>query len=388
MVAGNSLGIGMGITLGVLILISIALLTIGVLTARRRQEDQLQEMERRRTFVLQQHQQEQQQWRERRLRQVVLVLVDRGEVEEGVPLAFQLPNHSEVLARRKLRNARFSQRARLEEMLEEQDPRLDEQSRAITRMTLDELLANGRPPDADPGPDILQLLLDGQEVRPEQSEEETENEDEFVDMTPQATPQPQDLTQSENLPSERRAPYDNSGSSRNGVSRQDSTESFTPPGNRDVRSLRREEAIIKELRARSSTTRRRKTAEELYGPGIAYIQNPNNSALDKSMETAARRDLSSSTHQPDQGSTFTRFLSPLTPWRVKNKRKDSSVSAFEDRVPPTSEIGNSVRQPLSPPGQHLRQVRSIPDETSAAGASPSPKNRGGQRHSLSSSEPF
>lgn len=304
------------------------------------------ELDRRRGLLREGHVQEQRQWRERRLRQVVLLLIERGEVEEGVPLAFKLPNHAEVLAKRKLMNVSDTQRARLEEMAADEDPRLDAAARVITMQTLRELLANGRPADAEPGPDVMQLLLDGQEVRLHQLRDEDENDDEFIvdpnaAAVPPAPPLRREAARS-GSPSASRSgsgafPLNGGGSDdiananssiTSNINPSDDQDSFSPADAEEQRRLEHEDALIKELRHDRDHTRRRKTAEELYGPEETYTSNPRNVSIDVEKATAVTPHITRETSTTGIG----RFLSPLTPWRGK-KRQQQQKSAFDDREP-------------------------------------------------------
>lgn len=150
----------------------------------------------RRRLLLERSRREQQQWREQRLHDVVILLLDRGEVSEGISLAFQLPESAEVPARRPVRisrNTALSERARrrLHQTMEaaeaEESHRYDPDTLKMIRAPLEEILAEGRPADCLPAPDIMQLLLQGKEVSLSDEEEDemttaTDEEEENEEM--------------------------------------------------------------------------------------------------------------------------------------------------------------------------------------------------------------
>lgn len=343
-----SVGLGVGVTLGVLVVIAIIIITVGLCTSGTRTRDFDRERERRVQRVRESHQREQEQWRERRLRDVVILLIERGEAQEGVSLAFQLPNRPEVPARRALRNrrGRTTQRQELEIELanEDENSRLDPEAQEIARKPLADLLANGRPEDAEPGPDVMQLLLDGQEVQRHSSSDD--DSDYFLedDATASVTPS---YSRPGGGPTSQPPSVPPTPPLRSQPSPQGPAASGTPPpagehppspdaAEIEARTLAalhaeqqrrdaREAALMEELR-REKRRKRRKTAEEVYGEAADYMPNPANELLKRAdaEEEAAPQ------------SPLWRFLSPLTPFRSARNR--SKKSAFADRVPDSSVI--------------------------------------------------
>lgn len=366
MPTSTSVGIGVGVTLGVLVVVALIIITVGLCTSSTRTREFDRERERRVERVRERHQQEQDQWRERRLRDVVLLLIERGEALEGVSLAFQLPNRPEVPARRTLRNrrGRTTQRQELEIELanEDENSRLDPEAQEIARKPLPELLANGRPEDAEPGPDVMQLLLDGQELQQHSSSDDDSDylleDEESPSMTPSLS-QPASVPPTPPLRSQptppslaaRSTPTPTSGAAAAGAAA-----TTTPGGTRPANSARegggaespdaaeieartaaalqaeqqrreaREAALLQELR-REKRRKRRKTADEVYGVGVEYMHNPENDFLDQPEEEEAAAGPQS---------PLWRFLSPLTPFRGSKSR--SKKSAFADRVPEGSTV--------------------------------------------------
>lgn len=101
-------------------------------------------------------------WRRQRLRDVVRLLLRKGLVEEGIPVACQLPGDQmhEVHVRREFSEQNRTEYDDLQEAIaKEIDNRLDVDVRCVLHTPLPDLLAHGRPPDALDGPDLLQLLL-------------------------------------------------------------------------------------------------------------------------------------------------------------------------------------------------------------------------------------
>lgn len=432
----NAVAVGVGVTIGALAVIAVILVIIGICTSSRRMQDLESEMERRRQQLNERHQQEQEQWRNRRLRDVVRLLIDRGVAEEGIPLAFQMPNHREVCARRELRHARRTERQRLEDELannESEPPVLDVQGRNVARMSLDELLAEGRPAEAEPGPDVMQLLLDGQELH-QDSDEEAESSSSFETETNESpqTPLPPvpssaaTYSPPENNPPDSRPndesprapePATTSGAPPSGTSPSPPPaaggSSVSPHAEEDsaTRERRRQEereaAIIREIKAEQRRRKRpRKTPEEVYGDGFEYVPNPNNEAF------GYAQDFNGSFSQNQQQqpmSPLRRFFStPLTPF----KKRGGRTSAFEGRTP-TSTTAGSPRYPrrasdsVGPGANASTSVRvdvrspkkgqaGAADTTTATTAAESPKKKGKhpppaplqQPQQASGSEPF
>lgn len=379
-----SIGLGVGITLGVLVVLAIIIITVGLCTSGSRTRDFDRERARRVERVRESHQREQDQWRERRLRDVVILLIERGEAQEGVPLAFQIANRPEVPARRALRNrrGRTTQRQELEIELanEDENSRLDPQAQEIARKPLTELLANGRPEEAEAGPDVMQLLLDGQEVQHHTSSDD--DDDYFLeeDTDPSVTPSF----------SQQGAEGDNrSGWRMNGAYSQPPSAPPTPPlrsqptpqtvppvdsqhspspdaaeiearttavlAAEQQRRDAREAALMEELR-REKRRRRRKTADEVYGEAADYAHNPANDLIGKSEE-----------EEEAPQSPLWRFLSPLTPFR--GNRSKSKRSAFADRVPDGS---GAMQDGPGSPGSPRKAAQSpgSPWKVKSSGRSP------------------
>jgi hypothetical protein len=338
----TSIGVGVGVTLGILVLVAVTLITVGLCTSGARTRDFDRERERRVERVRERHQLEQEQWRERRLRDVVLLLIERGEAVEGVSLAFQLPNRPEVPARRPLRNrrGRNTQRQDLEIELanEDENSRLDPEAQEIARKPLSELLANGRPEEAEPGPDVMQLLLDGQELQQHTTSDDDSDylldDETSASVTPPYS-QPVSMPPMPPLPTGPTPPPATSDGTQPRTNREgDPTPS---PETADIeartaaalraeqqRREAREAAFMEELR-RERRRKRRKTAEEVYGEPAEYAHNPENDFFARQEEEGNKKDES-------PGSPLWRFLSPLTPFRRSKK------SAFADRVPEGSTL--------------------------------------------------
>ncbi|KAG5471396.1 hypothetical protein LSCM1_01480 [Leishmania martiniquensis] len=348
--------LGVGITLGIFLGFAVILVILGVCVNNDNARSYSRERERRVARARQRQQQEQAQWRERRLRDVVLLLIERGEAVEGVSLAFQLPNRPEVSARRTLRNRRGSgtERQNLEIQLanEQEDSRLDEEALRISRRPLEELLTNGRPMDADPGPDVMQMLLDGQEIqRHTTSEDDSDFYTEDDAVTPASvTPfgnQPRDgesrilragggasnaesatLTPPLSLTPARQQEQGDGASSSNGTVADTETDARTAAILLEEQRLResREMLLLAELR-RAKRRRHRKSADEVYGEGADYEHNPANDYF-----------LRIQTGPPEvtPKSPLWRLLSPLTPFRASRARQKRS--AFEGISPQESGI--------------------------------------------------
>ncbi|KPI85745.1 hypothetical protein ABL78_5194 [Leptomonas seymouri] len=379
MASPSSVGAGVGVTLGILALIAIALFIVGLCTSGARTRDFHRERERRVERARERHRQEQEQWRERRLRDVVLLLIERGEAREGVPLAFQLPNRPEVPARRTLRSRRGRDTQRQEMEIElanaDEDSRLDPEAQEIARKPLSELLANGRPEEAEQGPDVMQLLLDGQELQQHTSSDDSDyilDDETSASMPPSLTqrtgypsqltscpptPLPQSQASPPFIPGARSTPpAATSGMSQlpNGEGRSAESPDASEIEARTAAALRmeqqrreaREAALVEELR-RKRRRKRRKTAEQVYGEPSEYLHNSENALLD-------RRDEEDNAAPQ---SPLWRFLSPLSPFRGNRSR--NRKSAFVDRVPegsPTLPGGprspgltsKAVKSPASP----------------------------------------
>lgn len=364
----TSIGLGVGITLGVLVIVAAVLITVGICSSGSRTRDFTRERERRVERVRERHQQEQDQWRERRLRDVVLLLIERGEALEGVSLAFQLPNRPEVPARRALRNrrGRNTQRQDLEIELanEDENGRLDPEAQEIARKPLAELLASGRPEEAEPGPDVMQLLLDGQEVQHHTSSDDDSDylidEEASTSLTPSYGLQNVSGSQSLSVPPSpplRSQPAPPNPGDRNtppaaagtDAADMDARTAATLQAEQQRRDAR-ETALIEELR-REKRRKRRKTADEVYGEAADYVHNPDNDFLDRQAKEE-EEDANAAPQSP-----LWRFLSPLTPFRGNKSR--SRKSAFSDRVPEGSTIlqdapgspgspGKAAKSPGSP----------------------------------------
>lgn len=380
-----SVGLGLGITLGVIAVAAICIIIIGICTSKRRLIDFQGERQRRIDRLRQQHQREQAQWRERRLRDVVLLLIDRGEAEEGVPLAFQLPNKPEVSARRALRSRRgYSQSRQQIEMelaTQEENSRLDPESLAIALKPLEELLASGRPTEAEAGPDVMQLLLDGQEVR-EHSSDEDEDEDDFITMedcesasrgmTPTAgsmrSGQPPGLSETSQqttpplsgrayntqqppvqLSPSREATLSPPSSGNHVSGREIDVEALTAQSLQEDQRRRdaREAALLHELQ-RERRRRRRKTAEEVYGEPVPYEPNPGNDIF------AEVPPLIIDEEAPQ--SPLWKFLSPLTPFRSRRSTRAGSAmpSAFEGQSPNQSSMFIPSTKPTAAPSPNRK----------------------------------
>ncbi|CBZ29230.1 conserved hypothetical protein [Leishmania mexicana MHOM/GT/2001/U1103] len=349
----TSVAIGVGVTLALFVFFAVALVCFGVCTNESRARSFYREREERVELARQRHRQEQEQWRERRLRDVVLLLIERGEALEGVSLAFQLPNRPEVSARRTLRSRRGvnSMRQNLEiELADEQEnSRLDEEARRIARMPLDELLANGRPQGADPGPDVMQMLLDGQEIQHHTTSEDDSdfylnedatsasvapflsrqaNEEAQVRRGGSGTAPPTPLQNSAPAPGQQQQQGDGAMNG-NATAEESEIDARTAAALLREQQLResREMALLQELR-REKRRKHRKTAEEVYGQGADYDHNPANDAL-------LHIQITQGGGSPR--SPLWRFLSPLTPFRGNRSRR-SKKSAFEGLSPQESAV--------------------------------------------------
>eukprot|EP00796_Vickermania_ingenoplastis_P001615 gene1615-985_t len=157
----NSLVIVFASIIGVLALFAFAILGYVVYLIYRRRRAVHSALERRRLRLVSEQEEEQEAWRRQRLRQVVVLLLQKGLVEEGIPIGFQLPGgHREVHARRDLSRLHRNRADRLRENLcREMDETLDPRIRSVLQTPLHLLLEGGRPPEAAQGPDVLQLLL-------------------------------------------------------------------------------------------------------------------------------------------------------------------------------------------------------------------------------------
>ncbi|KAG5495906.1 hypothetical protein JIQ42_02783 [Leishmania sp. Namibia] len=346
--------LGVGITLGIFLGFAVILVILGVCVSDSNSRSYNRERERRVARARRRHQQEQEQWRERRLRDVVLLLIERGEAVEGVSLAFQLPNRPEVGARRMLRSRRGSgsERQNLEILLanEHEDSRLDEEALRISRRPLAELLANGRPADAEPGPDVMQMLLDGQEIQHHTTTED--DSDFYIDedggTATSATPftnQPGDgearifrvgggtsndesapPTPPISLPPARQQQRSDGASSSNATAAESEIDARTAAVLLEEQRLResREMALLSELR-REKRRRHRKSADEIYGEGADYEHNPAN---DYCLHIKVVQN------EATPNSPLWRLLTPFRGNRARGGRK----SAFEGLSPQESGI--------------------------------------------------
>lgn len=361
--------VGLSIILGVLCILAIILVFIGLYTSRARTNDLEAEMNRRLESLRERHMLEQRQWRERRLRQVVLLLIERGEAEEGIPMAFQISGHAEVLARRRVHTLHPDQRSLMHERIDEElfsgitDTQHVRAMKRILCKTLEELLDAGRPEEAEAAPDVMQMLLDGQEGMTrlltssddeDSSNFETEDGSDPVtsDLTPVATnpgasahsmllnPLTEHTTVRSVQPQGNSEAQQSPGSAARAAVTP--SESVTPRYDQlDPRGRQRADRLIRRLRNERDTRRKRRPAEELYGFGIPYIPNPSNAAL---LLKENQSPLLGDTHR--QPSMFERFLSPLTPFRSRRRFRSATGgavgtgggeqqgrSAFEDRAP-------------------------------------------------------
>ncbi|KAG5496999.1 hypothetical protein GH5_01517 [Leishmania sp. Ghana 2012 LV757] len=346
--------LGVGITLGIFLGFAVILVILGVCVSDSNSRSYNRERERRVARARRRHQQEQEQWRERRLRDVVLLLIERGEAVEGVSLAFQLPNRPEVGARRMLRNRRGSgaERQNLEIQLanEHEDSRLDEEALRISRRPLAELLANGRPVDAEPGPDVMQMLLDGQEIQHHTTTEDDSDFyiDEDVGTATSATPftnQPGDgearifrvgggTSNGESVPPTppisltpaRQQQQGDGASSSNATAAESEIDARTAAVLLEEQRLResREMALLNELR-REKRRRHRKPADEIYGEGADYEHNPANDYFLR---------IKVVQNEATPNSPLWRLLTPFRGNRSRGGRK----SAFEGLSPQESGI--------------------------------------------------
>ncbi|CAC9519682.1 hypothetical protein conserved [Leishmania donovani] len=355
MASETSVALGVGVTLALFVLFAVALVFFGVYTNDSRTRSFEREREQRVELVRQRQRQEQEQWRERRLRDVVLLLIERGEALEGVSLAFQLPNRPEVSARRTLRSRRgvnsVRQNLEIELADEQENSRLDEEARRIARMPLHELLANGRPQNADAGPDVMQMLLDGQEI---QRHTTSEDDSDFYlndeDTTPASvtpflsrqaneearlgrgggeTAPPTPLQSAAPAPGQPQPQQGDGPASTNVAAGEREIDARTAAVLLQEQRLResRELALLQELR-REKRRKYRKTAEEVYGQGADYEHNPANDAL-------LRIQVVNGGGTP--GSPLWRFLTPLTSLRGNRSRRDKK-SAFDGLSPQESTV--------------------------------------------------
>ncbi|AIO00755.1 hypothetical protein LPMP_311650 [Leishmania panamensis] len=357
MASESSVAIGVGITLALFVLFAILLIIFGICTNDGSASNFSPDREARVAQARQRHQLEQEQWRERRLRDVVLLLIERGEAQEGVSLAFQLPNRPEVSARRALRNRRgpssLRQNLAIELANEQENSRLDPEALMIAHRPLEELLANGRPADADPGPDVMQMLLDGQEIQQHTSSEDDsdfypdEDEMRITSTTPFLSQQVNDEallgrgggrpsdsgraspTPSPNLdPAQQQQQQGDGATTSNAVGTDADIDARTAAMLLEEQRLRenREKALLIEL-GRERRRKHRKPAEDVYGEGADYEVNPANKRF-------LRIDASEnfSFHTP-----LMRFLSPLKSFRGSLSRTGRK-SAFDGLSPQESYI--------------------------------------------------
>lgn len=356
-----NIGIGIGVALGIIVFLGIVFVLVGFSTSKSRQRDLEEEMERRRELLRERHMMEQQQWRQRRLRDVVLILIERGEASEGIPLAFQMPNHAEVGARRQLRARRNTdeEQQRLQDQMRAESEAfhgIDDEMRRVMNMPLDQLLADGRPADAEPAPDVMQLLLDGQEVRAASSDEDGGDDASYVTDSDAPDEQPQQSQQQWRPGGDERSGPLGAGAgpgTAGGGESSDSTGNETPSSN--VLSARDEAALRKLHEARTRTNRRRKTAEEVYGPGIPYLRNPNNELFHELAADVGKSPMLAKNWSgtPSKKS----FFSPLTPFRKKKK------SAFTGLSPqPTSAYDDA--QVMSPHSTRVKATTGVSERGS------------------------
>ncbi|EPY34704.1 hypothetical protein STCU_01398 [Strigomonas culicis] len=344
---------GVGIALGCLLLISSILVILGICVSKSREGDVERELARRREELLARNRREQAQWRERRLRDVVIVLVERGEATEGVPLAFQVQDRDEVSARRQLHRSRDSDNPHdrnfdvaLAAVLEEENRRYDADALKTIRAPLRELLAEGRPTECLPAPDIMQLLLQGHEVSLSDMEGDNDDDSEMTTATDTDDPRfaAHDIVvSSAPLMAGTPPPLDGPGAqpaadsdavgSSTAVPIQDlGPESPTTRLRRERRD-KKQEAIIRELHHEQLRQKyRRRTAEEVYGVGCAYTSNPDNWFCQDELIGSPLKPRSA--HRRSTIGLFVDLLSPLSPF--KGKRRQNSVSAFEGRSPTVS----------------------------------------------------
>ncbi|CAG9579344.1 conserved hypothetical protein [Leishmania major strain Friedlin] len=354
MASEASVALGVGVTLALFVFFAVVLVFFGVFTNESRTRSFERERQQRVELVRQRRRQEQEQWRERRLREVVLLLIERGEALEGVSLAFQLPNRPEVSARRVLHSRRGvnSVRQNLEIQLadEQENNRLDEEARRIARMPLNELLANGRPQNADAGPDVMQMLLDGQEIQHHTTSEDDSdfylndedtmpvsvmpflsqqvNEEARHDRGGGGTAPPTPLQSSASAPGQPQPQQGDGAMSNNVAAEESEIDARTAAVLLQEQRLRdsREMALLQELR-REKRRKHLRAAEEVYGEGADYEHNPANDAL-------LRIQVNSG---GSPGSPLWRFLTPLTSLRTNRSRRDTK-SAFDGLSPQESTV--------------------------------------------------
>lgn len=182
----NTLVVIFATVIGMMALFAIFVLGYVLFLVYRRREAVQQALQRRRDRLVTEQQQEQEAWRRQRLRQVVVLLLDKGIVKEGIPIGFQLPGgHREVHARRDLsRLHRHRSDRNRETLTREMDETLDPHIRTVLQTPLHMLLEAGRPPDALDGPDVLQLLLLDREEFTQQSRFVSSADDDSEDSDP------------------------------------------------------------------------------------------------------------------------------------------------------------------------------------------------------------
>ncbi|CAD2213785.1 hypothetical protein AGDE_01211 [Angomonas deanei] len=372
MVSGTSLGIGLGVALGVVALIAIVLVLVGICTSSRRTNDLEMELQRRRETLRERQRAEQQQWRQRRLRDVVLVLVERGEAIEGLSLAFQLPGpgRTEVSARRQLRNAKSMS------AITASDALYDEEIRKVLAMPLDKLLENGRPPDCEEAPDIMNLLLQGKEVEvasSSDSDEYTTETDEEDDSAPLPNSNGGEHSDPSVRPETPATFVDKTEEAED--------ESDLTSAERARRRVQREkeELIIRELHAeQKNRKRRRRTAEEVYGPSAAYTYNAENDIYNDDMVGSPVLVLDASINPNKESSSKFSIMSPFK----SKKNRGNSKSAFDGKTPPV----------YDPTGDNDALYRSVNSPVKLT-ASPKKRNKGKQESApgdtgQNSSEPY
>ncbi|GET91172.1 hypothetical protein, conserved [Leishmania tarentolae] len=378
MTSEASIAIGVGVTLAFFALLVLFFIFVGVYANDSRTRDFDREREQRVEQVRQRHREEQAQWRERRLRDVILLLIERGEALEGVSLAFQLPHRPEVGARRML-SSRYNAnlvRQNLEIQIadEQANSRLDEEAQMIAHRPLSALLRNGRPPDAEPGPDVMQILLDGQEIQHYTTSDDDSdfymheedappanvtvftssqtNEETQLDRGSDRTASPTPLVSSALAPHQQQQQGDSDGAMSSNVSAEETNMSARTAAVllQEQQLLEtREMALLQELR-REKRRKYRKTAEEVYGEGADYQRNP-------AQDTLGRTQVVCSGDSPQ--SPLWRFLSPITSFRGI-RSLPANKSAFEGLSSPEStfyrEENTVSRSPISGRKNRSREV--------------------------------
>ncbi|KAG5497635.1 hypothetical protein JKF63_03900 [Porcisia hertigi] len=326
--------IGVSIVLGIFGLLVLTLVLTSFCADNERSRTESRETRQRVEQMRRRHQQEQRQWRQRRFRDVALLLIERGEALEGVPVAFQLPNQPEVSARRNLRRRRSNGiRLRESEMQLEDgaDSGLgDAEALRISRLTLEELLADGRPRDADPGPDVMQMLLDGHEIRRHPTSEDDDS-DHHLDGDEATTVNAARLLNQQDNGTGRNAPT----AVNTGIGH-----AVTAPLNNQQPPVTREITVLHELH-REKRRKYRKPAEEVYGEGAEYVQNPANDSF---------RQVDKGPESPTTPSRLWRLISPFTSFILNrsfadNKSAFEVVSRQESRVPQGNDV-NTLRSPF------------------------------------------